>query len=72
MLIRIPDLTAIDRLIAEHTPPDIFHFGSDEMVGLAQHLYTTVHKPDLSANNAWAVFKAMINVYNLGINCVAT
>jgi hypothetical protein len=66
MLIHIPDLMAIDRLIAEHTPPDIFQFGSDEMMGLAQHLYTAVHEPAVSAKNAWAVFKAMINIYNLG------
>jgi hypothetical protein len=66
MLICIPDLSAIDCLIAEHTPPDIFQFGSDEMVDLAQRLYTAVHKPEASTNNAWAVFKAMINIYNLG------
>ena len=68
MLIRIPDPTAIDRLIAEHTQPDIFQFGSDEIVDLAQRLYTAVHQPEVSAKNAWAIFKAMINVYNLGTN----
>ncbi|KAJ6470227.1 hypothetical protein C8R47DRAFT_988782, partial [Mycena vitilis] len=54
------DLTVIDALIEEHSPPRLFQFGTDEMVDLCKGLYKAIGSPEVSARNGWAVFTAMI------------
>ncbi|KAJ6596489.1 hypothetical protein B0H10DRAFT_1828332, partial [Mycena sp. CBHHK59/15] len=55
------DIAVIDRLIEKYTPPDLFQFGTDEMVELCEGLYKDVGSPEVSSVKGWAVFTAMIN-----------
>lgn len=50
----------VDRLLAEYDHPELFQFGSNEMVALCERLFTAVGNPVVSATNVWAVFTAMI------------
>ncbi|KAJ7439477.1 hypothetical protein FB451DRAFT_1301899 [Mycena latifolia] len=54
------DIAVVDRLIEQYTPPDLFQFGTDEMVALCEDLYKAVGSLDVSSVNGWAVFTAMI------------
>ncbi|EPQ49861.1 hypothetical protein GLOTRDRAFT_51480 [Gloeophyllum trabeum ATCC 11539] len=67
-LIQIPDMSLVDRLLAEYTPEKLFQFGSDETVALAEQLFEAIGCPALSASQGWAVFKAMISVLDVMIH----
>ena len=54
-------IAVIDRLIEKYTPPDLFQFGTDEMVELCEGLYKDVGSPEVSSVNGWPVLTAMIN-----------
>ncbi|KAJ7216981.1 hypothetical protein GGX14DRAFT_601649 [Mycena pura] len=57
------DMALVDKLIAEHTPADLFQFTSNaEMEALCRDLYAALEKPEISSRNAWPVFTAMVNL----------
>ncbi|KAF7293373.1 hypothetical protein MIND_01114100 [Mycena indigotica] len=56
------DMAIVNKLIEEHTPPDLYQFTSNAaMEALCQALYSAVQQPEVSSRNAWAVFTAMVN-----------
>ena len=68
-LIKIPDadLPYIDALIDEYSRPEMFLFGTKEVVQLCQTLYDRVGRPELLPRNGWETFASMINSYNQDI-----
>ncbi|TFY53216.1 hypothetical protein EVG20_g10219 [Dentipellis fragilis] len=62
LLIPIPADT-IDRLVAEHVRPELFQFGTDEIVNLSSYLYEQLRRPTTTLNNGWSVFRAMMDLY---------
>lgn len=57
------DLDVIDQLMLEHPAPDLNCFGTKEFATLAGNIHKEIGSPVIEIDNAWRVWKAMMNVF---------